>query len=118
MWHTYYSTGDRQIDEDHANIDFLLDLCASCTDEWQERARVILDAFARHMDTEERICEERRLNMTEEHRGEHIYLRSKLREMQQQITDREIGKSVFVDFTRKMLLFHVSYFDLDLLTAP
>ena len=117
MWHTYYSTGERQIDEDHANIDFLLDLCANSADDWPEQARAILDAFARHMDIEERICEERRLDMTEEHRGEHIYLKSKLREMHQQIVDGEIGKSVFVDFTRKMLLFHVSYFDLDLKSA-
>ena len=114
MWHTHYSTGERQIDEDHANIDYLLDLCAREPDGWQGHAAVAVEAFIRHMDTEERLCERRRLNMTDEHRGEHIYLKSKLREMDQQIAGGQLGKSVFVDFTRKMLLFHVSYFDLDL----
>ncbi len=114
MWHTYYSTGDRQIDEDHANIDSLLDLCGRQSDGWAHHARIVLDAFSRHMDTEEHICAARRFDMTEEHRGEHIYLKSKLQEMRQQIDNGELGKSLFVDFTRKMLLFHVSYFDLDL----
>lgn len=114
MWHTHYSTGDRQIDEDHANIDYLLDLCGSESEGWEDHARIVLGAFARHMDTEEHICETRRFNMTEEHKGEHIYLKSKLEEMGQQIDNGEMGKSLFVDFTRKMLLFHVSYFDLDL----
>ena len=114
MWHSHYSTGDRQIDEDHANIDYFLDLCGKQSGQWTEHAMVVIDAFTGHMDNEEHICETRRLNMTEEHRGEHIYLKSKLREMRQQIADGTLGKSLFVDFTRKMLLFHVSYFDLDL----
>jgi hemerythrin len=114
MWHTHYSTGERLIDEDHANIDYLLDVCGRQPAVWQEHAATAIGAFTTHLDTEERICENRRLNMTEEHRGEHIYLKATLGEMQRQIADGELGRSLFVDFTRKMLLFHVSYFDMDI----
>ncbi|MFH1983965.1 MAG: hypothetical protein ABIL58_19170 [Pseudomonadota bacterium] len=114
MWHTHYSTGERLIDEDHANIDYLLDVCGRQPAAWKDHAATVIDAFTTHLDTEEHICETRRLNMTEEHRGEHIYLRAKLKEMHRQVTVGELGKTLFVDFTRKMLLFHVSYFDRDL----
>lgn len=111
MWHTYYSTGERQIDEDHATIDYFLDQCERQNDGWKAHAFAAIDAYLRHMDAEEALCETRRLNMTEEHRGEHIYLKSKLKEMRGQIVDGALGRSLFVDFARKMLLFHVSYFD-------
>ena len=111
MWHTYYSSGDIQIDEDHANIDYMLEICREESTDWQRYAKMVLDAYQAHLYKEERICEEKRLNMTEEHKGEHIYLFSQLEDLQKQLNQGAIGKLSFIDVIRKMLLFHVSYFD-------
>jgi len=111
MYYSYFSTGNVRIDGEHANIDCMVDLCRSQEGDWVPAARVLIDALANHLDSEESICREEGLNMTEAHRQEHRQLKQRLAQIEAQVVDASIEKDFFLTAFRDILFYHISNFD-------
>jgi len=111
MYYTYLSTGNVRIDSEHANIDCMVDLCRNKDGEWASTARILISAFANHLDSEEKICREEGLNMTWEHLEEHLLLKSRLAHIEKQVVRAELNKNVFLGTFRDMLFYHIFNFD-------
>lgn len=111
MYYSYFSTGNVRIDSEHANIDCMIDLCRTKVDEWMPSARLLIAALANHFDSEEKICREDALNMTDAHLEEHRTLKSRLTQIEKQITSGELEKEAFLSAFRDMLFYHITHFD-------
>ena len=111
MYYSYFSTGNMQIDGEHANIDCMIDLCRQVKGDWIPSARLIISGLANHLDSEERICQNEGLNMTPEHLEEHRILKVRLALVEKQINRAELGKEAFLTILRDILFYHISNFD-------
>lgn len=111
MYYSYFSTGNVRIDSEHANIDCMIDLCRTKDDEWLPAARILMAALANHFDSEEKICHEDGLNMTDAHLQEHRTLKARLTQIETQLVDGSLDKAVFLSTFRDMLFYHISHFD-------
>jgi hemerythrin-like metal-binding protein len=111
MYYSYLSTGNAKIDSEHTNIDSMVDLCRNQEREWVSSARSLISAMVNHLDSEEKICMQAGLNMTQEHLAEHLLLKSRLAHIEKQVGRGELDKDVFLLSFRDMLFFHISNFD-------
>lgn len=111
MYYSHFSTGNVQIDGEHANIDCMIDLCRQKEGEWVPAARLLITALANHLDSEESICQIEGLNMTPEHIEEHKLLKTRLAAFEKQVCRGEINKDGFLTTLRDILFFHISNFD-------
>ena len=111
MYYSYFSTGNVRIDSEHANIDCMIDLCRNKDDEWRPTARILLAALANHFDSEEKICREDGLNMSDAHLQEHHTLKARLTKIETQLVDGSLDKEIFLSSFRDMLFYHISHFD-------
>jgi hemerythrin-like metal-binding protein len=111
MYYSHFSTGNIQIDGEHANIDCMIDLCRHKEEEWTPSARLLVAALANHLDSEERICRAEGLNMTQEHVDEHKLLKIRLAAIEQQVQRGEIEKDAFLTTLRDVLFYHITNFD-------
>jgi hemerythrin-like metal-binding protein len=111
MYYSYFSTGNVKIDSEHANIDCMIDLCRNSEGEWAATARLLISAFANHLDSEEKIGREACLNMTREHLQEHGQLRTRLDLIEKQVDRAELDKESFLSTLRDMLFYHISNYD-------
>lgn len=111
MYYTYFSTGNMQIDGEHANIDCMIDLCAHEKGDWIPTARLLISGLANHLNSEEKICQEEGLNMTPEHLEEHRMLKVRLSLIEKQIDRGELEKAAFLSILRDILFYHIANFD-------
>ncbi len=111
MYYSYFSTGNVRIDNEHANVDCMISLCHSKEGEWVPSARLLISALANHLDSEEKICQEDGLNMTQEHLKEHQLLKTWLAAIENQVVLAELDKEVFLSTFRDILFYHISNFD-------
>lgn len=117
MYYTYFSTGNMQIDGEHANIDCMIDLCSQEKGDWLPSARLLISGLASHLDSEEKICREEGLNMTPEHLEEHRMLKVRLALIEKQIDRGDLEKEAFLSTIRDILFYHITNFDKQLNTA-
>lgn len=110
MYYSYLSTGNLFIDGQHSNIDCLIYLCRQ-DDEWSPVARHLISALSDHIDSEEKICWEERLNITEEHLTEHKQLKKHLAVINKQVSNGAMEKEEFLTTLRQILLNHILTFD-------
>lgn len=111
MYYSYFSTGNVRIDSEHANIDCMIDLCRSREGEWVPTARILIAALSNHLASEEKICREDGLNMTQEHLEEHLLLKTRLAYLDDQVCREDLEKNIFLSTFRDMLFYHISNFD-------
>jgi hemerythrin-like metal-binding protein len=111
MYYTYFSTGNMQIDGEHANIDCMIDLCRQSEGDWASSARLLISGLANHLDSEEKVCQEEGLNMTPEHLDEHRILKVRLALIEKQLDRGELEKEAFLTILRDILFYHISNFD-------
>ena len=111
MYYTYFSTGNMQIDGEHANIDCMIDLCQQNKGDWVPSARLLVSGLANHLDSEEKICQEEGLNMTPQHIEEHRMLKVRLSLIEKQIDRGELEKGAFLSILRDILFYHITNFD-------
>lgn len=111
MYYTYFSTGNKQIDDEHANIDCMIDSCSRKQGDWRPSARRLISGLASHFDSEEKICQAAGLTMTPEHAEEHRMLKVRLALIEKQVSRGELQKEAFLSTIRDMLFYHISNFD-------
>ena len=117
MYHSISSIGNVRIDNEHANIDCMIDLCRDKNESWISSARLLIAALANHLESEETICQEEGLNMTRDHLEEHQLLKLRLAYIEKQILNDKMDKSVLLNTLRDILFYHISNFDKHLLSS-
>ena len=117
MYYTYFSTGNIQIDGEHANIDCMIDLCLKKRGDWIPSAHLLISALASHLDSEEKICQKEGLNMTPKHLEEHRMLKMRLALIEKQIERGDLEKHAFLSTLRDLLFYHITNFDKQLIST-
>lgn len=112
MWYSIYSVGDIDIDQEHANLDFLL---SSLPHDAPEQLRPLLaqliDATIQHFVNEENIARKRGYAMTEEHLATHRQLTQELRLLKQGLDASDASLDTIPEMLQDMLKTHILEYD-------
>ncbi len=117
MWYSIYAVGDLDLDQEHANIDFMLATVSPDSSSFKNDLIHLIDAITLHFTNEEKIAQERGYDMTEEHVEKHHQLANQLEKMKISLqTDDMIPESIPA-VLQEMLKLHILEFDRFLCTS-
>ena len=90
MWYSIYTVGDIDIDQEHANIDFMLSALPCELGEPQRAAlEPLINVTIQHFPNEELIAGERGYKMTDKHLAKHQQLTKELQMIKQSLQNPE-----------------------------
>ncbi|WP_319548839.1 hemerythrin domain-containing protein [Desulfogranum marinum] len=112
MWYSIYTVGDIDIDQEHANIDFMLSVLDSEPGELESTLlENIIDVTLQHFSNEETIAKERGYNMTAQHLAKHQQLTKELLIIKQSLQNNTISRESVPVMLQDILHSHILEFD-------
>ena len=111
MWYSIYSVGDVDIDQEHANIDFMLSALTPDDEHFREQMLNLLSALAQHFVNEEKIADARGYAMTDEHRRVHRELTEQLEILQDSLRTGEVSPVALTQNLQDILREHILEYD-------
>lgn len=117
MWYSIFTVGDIDIDQGHANIDFMLSALGSeAGDPESAVLENIIDVTNQHFTNEETIAKERGYNMIAKHLAKHQQLTKELLVIKQSLQNRDTSRESIPAMLRDILNSHILEFDRFLIT--
>lgn len=112
MWYSIYTVGDIDIDQEHANIDFMLSVLGSESGEPKIAAlEHLIDVTIQHFSNEEAIAKERGYAMTEKHVAKHQQLTKELQIVKQSLHNPDTALELIPGVLQDILKSHILEFD-------
>lgn len=112
MWYSIYTVGDIDIDQEHANIDFMFSALPSESGEPQRAAlEHLIDITIQHFSNEERIAGERGYKMTDKHLAKHQQLTKELQIIKQSLQNPDTSLESIPSMLQDILKTHILEFD-------
>ena len=118
MWYSIYTVGDIDIDQEHANIDFMLSALPYESGEPQRAAlEHLIDAIIQHFPNEEAIARERGYIMTDKHLAKHQQVTKELQIVKQSLQNPNASLQPLPSMLQDILKSHILEFDRFLLAS-
>ena len=112
MWYSIYTVGDIDIDQEHANIDFMLSALPSESGEPQRAAlEHLIDAIIQYFPNEEAIARERGYIMTDKHLAKHQQVTKELQIVKQSLQNPNASLQPLPSMLQDILNSHILEFD-------
>ncbi len=117
MWYSIYSVGDVDIDQEHANIDFMLSVLSVDDSQFKDQIQYLVKALALHFVNEEKIADARGYNMSDGHRQEHRRVTAQLEAIMDSLQGKKVDPVTVAQNLQDTLREHILEYD-RYLTAP
>ncbi len=111
MWYSVYTVGDVDIDQEHANIDFMLSSLKNKSPELQVSLIRLIDVIILHFVNEEKIAQERGYAMTSEHIETHRKLTSQLAMIKSSLEVGDVDPDIIPGTLQEILKLHILEYD-------
>jgi len=111
LWYSSFSTGIFEVDNQHGNIDTLVDIIAKSETNYEELLDVLTKTIVAHFEYEENLLGDR---FPEEHHEAHTIFLVEYEEWSQKFKSEDISCEIFTDIIHMKLLEHVRHFDFNL----
>jgi hemerythrin-like metal-binding protein len=116
MWYSIYTVGDLDIDQEHANIDYMLSSLSSDSPDFIAQLCHLIDTIIEHFQHEEEIAEKKGYNMGREHLKTHSKLKNELEMLKSSLVSGDTESSTVPEILQEILKLHILEFDRFLLS--
>ncbi|WP_028583726.1 hemerythrin domain-containing protein [Desulfogranum mediterraneum] len=117
MWYSIYTVGDIDIDQEHANIDFMLSALPKERSALRDALYPLIDVIIQHFSHEEEIAATQGYSMSGSHRARHRELTRHLEVIKAGLGRAETDLQEIPRELQNMLKLHILDFDRFLLSS-
>ena len=112
MWYSIYTVGDIDIDQEHANIDFMLSaLPRESGEPYRVALEHLINVTIQHFSNEEQIAGERGYKMTDKHVAKHQQLAKELQVIKKSLQNPDTSLQSIPGMLQDILKTHILEFD-------
>ncbi len=108
LWYSSFSTGIFEVDNQHGNIDVLVDIIAKSESGFKELLHELELVIIAHFEYEEQLLGDK---LPADHLEAHTIFLAELQQWISKVINGDISAEVFTDIIHMNLLEHVRHFD-------